>query len=391
MRTLLIACLLVCVAAAAAGQDRPAVEPSEGQSAPSNPLNWLDKISISGILDAESRWMRFRDAPARAAGSVSDLYLRQFNLGVETRLLQGASAIVVLNSEWIGDDLNQGDDRISLDEVHCDLEGIPYFVLGKRTQPFGQFECDLATDPITQDAYETNCVGASVGVRGAGELDISATVYKGTEQMEQLFQSGFFDTTKVRRAASSVEHIGSFVVSALASPWPGRLTVFGAFLSEPGSDRRNASIDAGLSLVPPRLANLTIDFEYAGAVSRELYAGLGKRHRESALSAAASYAFVVKDRLLRGRRTYLSRRSSHSAHPAVVSLRYELFDDDGLASALHSWSLKSRASVGGRYAFRNDGSVLAYLQFEWRESDYRVAGSAHGRQDEAYLRVGVDF
>jgi hypothetical protein len=380
------------LASAAAGrtQDTAAAQ-SNPPTAASGPISWLEKINLSGILNAEGRWLQHGGVAGGNTSATSDLYIRQFSLGIEARLLQGTSATVVLNSEWIGDDLNKGDGNVAIDEIHFDMESALRVAVGRQTQPFGQFESDLITDPMTQNAYETKQVGATLGAKGPWAGDVSLTVYKGTEQMDQLFQSGLFDTAKVRRRSMTVRDVGSYIGSAQMSPWANHLMVFGAWLSEPGCGRRNASVDGGFNFIPPRLSGLTVNMEYVRALSRELYAGRERRHREGVLSASASYAFVLKERLVSGRRNYFGRRSSRSAHPVVASVRYEAFDDDGLAAASGSWSVKNRSSIGARYAFRNDGSVLAFVQAELGRTCLRGSGLAHNQDIEAYVRVGMDF
>jgi len=119
---------------------------------------WLSKVKISGTLDCDFRWMNYNSIYKIYSATTSDLYLRLFDLGIEAPLLDWATATAVLNSEWIGDYLNQGDEKIAADEVHFDLQDADfpfYLIFGKRTQPFGLFENYLITDPLTQDAYET--------------------------------------------------------------------------------------------------------------------------------------------------------------------------------------------------------------------------------------------
>lgn len=392
MRSIVLACLFMIPASVAFGQEPEAGAPQPNPPATaSGPVSWLEKINLSGILNVEGRWQQHGGVSSEYSRATSDLYIRQFSLGIEARLLQGTSATVVLNSEWIGDDLNKGDSKVSIDEIHFDMESRLRVVVGRQTQPFGQFASDLVTDPMTQDAYETKDVGATLGLKGPWTGDVSVTIYKGAAQMDQLFQSVLFDTAKIRRQSMAPRNVDSYIGSAQMSPWANHLTIFVAWLSEPGHGTRNTSADAGFSFVPPRLSGLAVNLEYIGALSRELYACQERRHRESVVSASASYAFVIKERQVLGRRNYLGRRSSRSAHPVVASVRYESFDDDGLAAAAGSWSLKSRSSIGSRYAFRNDGRVLAFVQTELRLSCLRGRGAAHDRNAEAYIRIGMDF
>jgi hypothetical protein len=100
----------------------------------------LGRAQLSGTFEAETRWMRHLQIARRGSRSASDLYIRRTELGIEAGVVQWASVLAVLNSEWIGDPVNRGDQRIALDEAHLELRapGTPLiFVFGTRTQPFG--------------------------------------------------------------------------------------------------------------------------------------------------------------------------------------------------------------------------------------------------------------
>ncbi len=389
----LCAGLMLLSAHAARAEGSQPASPSAGSS------GWehlVQMVHFSGIIDGEARWQR---RPPRTttspAGSSTDLYLRQFNLGIEASLLQGASATAVLNSEWIGDYQNAGDASVSLDEVHFDIagdDGGPYFVIGKRSQPSGLYESDQITDPVTQDAYETNRTAASIGYRGTRELDLSFTLYKGREQMAHLFRSGLFDTSMVSRDASDPRHVDSFIVAALASPWRDHLTTFASFLDEPGRGARNSSLDAGINLSLPFAPNVNLDLEGTRAVRRERYGGADRAYLDGALSIGGSYQFVVRKRAVHGSGTFRGRLSALRSRPVSVLARYEIFDDGGLATRLHAaWSLRDRWCVGGRYSFRDDNQVLAYAQGEYRHSRFRDGTAERAGDDEVYLRVGLSF
>ncbi len=146
--------------------------------------DWMNRVRITGSLLGEGRWQRYNALPLKTANAASDLYLRLVELGIESDIPGWGSGTCVLNSEWIGDYLNQSDERLQVDELHVDLarNSFPlYFVFGKRAQPFGVFENHLISDPITLDAHETKKVGATVGYTGPIEMDLSLTAYKGDE------------------------------------------------------------------------------------------------------------------------------------------------------------------------------------------------------------------
>jgi hypothetical protein len=362
----------------------------------------LERIKLTGTLEGHLRGIRHRDVSARDSGVMTDLYLRLLEIGIETSFADWASAIAVLNSEWIGDPVNQGDEKVTVDEIHFDLreDGFPlYVVFGKRTLPFGQFENSLVTDPMTQDAYEIKKVGATVGLSGPLGLDLSITAFKGAELMNHLFQSALFDTGSVRRYPLEIDNVESFVISALMSPRMDVLTIFGAFASEPGTDRRNATLNAGLSLALPFHRNVVIDAEYMKALRRESYLLAGETaeglFKEGVLAATVSYSFVPKRGILRSLGLYRARRQYRRTHPIVAALRYERFDDDHLADRTGAWSVRDRYLGGGRYTFYESGDASIYLGFEYRRTEYRVPAGLAERMnrsnDEVYVDFGFDF
>jgi len=300
----------------------------------------------------------------------------------------------VLNSEWIGDDINQGDEKITVDEATLSFqpEDMPvYLVLGKRTQPFGVYENHLITDPMTQDAYETKRVGITAGYTGPMGLDLSVTVYKGQEQMDHLFESGLFEDT-LQRAGEGTDDVGSYIVSASLEPYEG-VMVFGGYLSEPGRGNRNETLNLGVSFAPTFMEGVRFDAEYMKALDRELYDGVNTKYKEGVFSATLAYEFVVRERKVIGGGLFAERRAHLIKEPLEVALRYEHFDDDGMSEDLGIWTVKDRYSGGARYSFYNDEQTgfNAFVAGEYRHTEYRTQTNMKDSNDEVYLRVGVDF
>lgn len=353
-------------------------------------------VSISGSIYGEYRWMRHRDITEPDTDSTSDLYLRKVELGTEVSLTDWAEASVVLNSEWIGDDINQGNEKVTVDEATLTLkgEGFPlYLVLGKRTQPFGVFENHLITDPMTQDAYETKRPGITLGVEGPRGLDVSLTVYKGEEQMNHLFESGLFEDTLQRVGDKASDDVGSFILSVSVTPIEETLTVFGSYLSEPGWGRRNETLSGGFSLSPSFPEGLRLDAEYMKALKREEYPKASRQYKEAVFSVTAAYEFVLRKRESIGGGLFAERRAHLISEPLEVALRYEHFDDDGLGDDMDIWTVKDRYSVGARYSFYNDetSGLNAFVAGEYRRTELRTDSDMKDSNDEFYLRVGVDF
>lgn len=358
---------------------------------------WTKRIKLSGLFEGEYRWKKYRNISNKTSDSTSDLYLRRVELGIEAGLTDWIKADSVLNSEWIGDAVNNGDEKITVDQATITLqkESFPvYLVMGKRAQPFGVFENHLITDPMTQDAYETKKVGVTAGTTGPLGLDVSATVYKGEEQMDHLVASGLFEVT---RDGATGDDVGSYILSAAISPVEDHLKLFAGYLSEPGRGRRNSTGSLGVSAGIPGLKNFRLDSEYMKALAREKYAGLNNAFKEGVFSTTASYVFNTRKRHEIGGATLEEKKAHVTEEPVELALRYERFDDDGFAEKTSSWSAKNRYSLGVRYSFYHDEErgVTAFVGTEYRHTNYRLHSSLKDiRADnnkEMFLKLGVAF
>jgi hypothetical protein len=173
-----LAVLLVC---ASLSTSRAA----DGPPAPPDSVpGWIRPLSLQGTLEGEFHWIA-KSGSRLAPTPRPSLYLRRAELAASGKVGNRIEVLFVANSEYIGDLVNPGDERLAVDEGHLDLqrEGLPvYLVLGKRTQPFGAFENHLVTDPLTQDGYEVNRVGVTLGASGPLGADLSATGITGADR-----------------------------------------------------------------------------------------------------------------------------------------------------------------------------------------------------------------
>jgi len=353
----------------------------EGSSA----TKWSERVSIEGTVAGEYRWMKHRDVTAKDSDSTSDLYLRTVELSLEAELAGWITAAITVNYEWIGDNVNRGDEKLTVDEAAITLrkEGVPlYLIAGKRTQPFGVFESHLVTDPVTQDAYETKRTGVTLGYqRPFMDLDASVTVYKGEEMMTHLFESGLFDADNISRVSDPAgDDVGSYILNISITPIAEHLSLSAAYLSEIGTGKRNNSLSLSATYNCLFIEGLSIDAEYITALQREKYRDaatvLTDNYKESVLSLGAAYRVT---------------------EPVEVALRYEHFDDDGLAKETGTWSVEDRYSIGGTYTFyeKEDLCVSSYLALEYRKTDYRLSEAVKASMDdnnsELYMRLGMEF
>ena len=348
-----------------------------------------ETIGFTLKMEGEGRWRAHRDVGARRSGSTSDLFLRRASVGLDARPLDFLTARLVLTSEWFGarttDQGQPVDDKVTVDEgtITLGAEDFPvYGVFGFRTQPFGVFFPRLVTDPMTQDAYEVKEVGATLGWKSKPwDLDLSATVYRGEEQMAHLFASGLFDSTSVSRSTDAglraeTEEIRSFVVAASLSPLKD-LTMGAAFASEPGDDRRNQTLALWARYT---LGRVIAEAEFAAALTRERYVleasgeRLGRAFEERIVSLGLTYTL---------------------AKPLAIAARFEHLWDEGLARAAEIWSAENRVSVGAGYTLYEREETSARFLVEYRFTGYRRGGAARGlaapEQNEAFAKLQVSY
>jgi hypothetical protein len=372
-----------------------AAESLAAQTAAPAALPWFDMISLSGLVAGEGRWLRTGEGAS--AATTTDLYLRTVELGIEADVDDWLSATVVFNAEYVADALKGGEASIVIDEAHLDIS-VPhtpfYFVLGKRTQPFGLFETYLVTDLLVQDGYETKAVGLTAGIRASGPTDLSVTFYKGRIRSDHAARSGLLGPAVPDAPVSAVARVDSWIVSGLSSPLGDDWRVSVAFASEPGDTGRLTGLNVGSYLSVPFYENVELNAEYMKALRRDAVPGLGRGFLESALSLSIAYHLIDPEIRDAAGGNYRARRSRRFAHPAVLAVRFEALDDGTRAETLGTWTVKNRISAGGRYTVYERGTVEAALSLEFRSQSLRVSPAFAGpvpSGHELYLRFGLDF
>jgi hypothetical protein len=116
------------------------------------------------------------------------------------------------------------------------------------------------------------------------------------------------------------------------------------------------------------LNGIEADAEYMLALSREEYQGTTQEFTESVLSLGLAYELVVREREVLGGALFAKRKAHIVTEPLEIGVRYEYFDDDGLADAFGTWSVEQRVSAGGRGATRSTTTWRAGLPPTWAPS-----------------------
>jgi len=119
-----------------------------------------DRVTFSGAIEVEASWSEDFEGV-----SESDIALATAELGVEAKIVEWA--VGTLNLEWLDED-----DKISVDEAFITLGGtekIPATLkAGRYFVPFGAFETNTISDPLTLEAFETKEDAVMAGFDVAG-------------------------------------------------------------------------------------------------------------------------------------------------------------------------------------------------------------------------------
>ncbi|MBW1959235.1 MAG: LbtU family siderophore porin, partial [Deltaproteobacteria bacterium] len=115
---------------------------------------WADKITLSGVIEAEAGYEDYDyDNPATNDEDSSDITLATVELGVDVDITKHVKGHVLFL--WEEDDT----EPVDVDEGFITLDGadvVPlYLNVGKLYVPFGNFESHFISDPLTLELGET--------------------------------------------------------------------------------------------------------------------------------------------------------------------------------------------------------------------------------------------
>lgn len=325
-----------------------------------------DRFTLSGAIELDYSGSGNEDVSDKTKNSsTSDLDIGTIELGLDANLHKYVTAFALLK----GENLSSNDDKIFWDEVFFTIAGdnMPvYFTGGKRVQPFGRYESLFINDPITQDLYEINGTGATVGYTSADffDIDLSFTLYKGETLINRVKDTGYGWERNNSPGYASSKTVNSYIVSAAISPVNGMdLAVF--YNSEPGDSERNTTLGGSFHF---EIADFITDIEYIGALNREKHAADDKEYRESAWVASLGYQI---------------------ADPLLVAVRYEDFNADRSADG----NLDHRYSIGMNYTLFENEDFSCNLLGEYRRGEYEGNnGSANDlKLNEFFARVALEF
>ena len=336
-------------------------EPKEGSPILSR---WpVEKITLGGYIDLDYDYYEVSDVSDKDSGSSSDLGLGSVELELRVFFNKWVKSKIVVAVDDVGK--KDGEEKIKIDEAIFTMEcpWVPlYFTGGYTVLPFGVFEDRLITGLITEDLYEIEEVGATLGFSPDFHgLDISFTVYGGQDIIENLEDVGTHEFGPDREEDDDVN---SFIANVSLEPVEDTFSLSVFFDSEPGDGRRNLTIGSAFTL---DVWKFSFDGEYITAVQRE-NGDNGEENKESALVAGLAFRPV-------------------ESVPLEFVVRYEDFDNDQKGN--QNEILDERYVAGFSYKFLEWATF--FFEYDYLNYEKERGSVAADHVNTFHFRIGLAF
>ena len=322
----------------------------------------VEKVTLGGFIDLDYDYYEVSDVSDKESGGRTDLGLGSLDLELRMFFNEWLKAKITVAADDLGK--QESENKIKVDDAFFTLNcpWVPlYFKGGYTTLPFGVFEDRLITGPITEDLYEIQQAGATLGFSpDFYGLNISFTVYTGQDIIKNLENFGL----DYSAGHEKDDDLSSFIANLTLEPVEDMLSLSVFYDSEPGDGRRNQTIGSALTL---DVWKFSLDGEYITALQREK-GDNGKENKESAWVAGLAF------------------RPSESV-PVEFVVRYEDFDDD--IKGNQDEILDDRYVAGLSYQFLEWATFFFeydYLNYE-KEKDSDAVDHAY----ELHFRIGLAF
>jgi hypothetical protein len=339
-------------------------------------LSWLnqkiqpvfgDRVRLNGGVELNYEYLDVRDIDDEKSGSSSDFFMSTAELALRVFFNDWSKSKVVVDAEDYGK--KGGDGKVRLDEAIVTLKSLQapvYFVAGKTVLPFGVFDDHLIEGTVTEDFYEIDDWGATVGFNPDFHgLEVSFSAYRKPQVIENLQNENIHN---FRPGRQKEDYFRSFITSATIEPIEDLLSLNAFYNSEPGDGDRNRSIGGAFTL---NYGRFMLDAEYITALEREL----GENEEENKESAGfVGLAFEPMDSLL-------------------LATRYEVFWDDTRGG--QDEVLDYRIIGGFSYSLLELLDVFflteARLMFEYRYSRYEKEADSDVTNSQNMYQVQFVF
>lgn len=326
-----------------------------------------EKVRLNGGVELNYEYLDVRDIDDENSGSSSDFYLSTVELALRVLFNAWSKTKIVVTADDVGQEGGNG--KINLDEAIVTLKSLQlplYFIGGKTVMPFGVFEDHLIGGTLTEDLYEVDDWGVTLGINpDFYGLDISLSVYEDPQVIENLQN---FNTHDWRSGRQKEDKFRSYIANMTLEPLEDTLTLSLFYDNEPGDGSRNQSIGGAFTL---NYWKFILDAEYVTALEREKGAN-GAENKESA--AVVGIAFNALDSL-------------------QLAMRCGVFDDDNPGD--QDEVLDYQIVAGFNYSLLDvaDFSFLtdALFSFEYRYSNYEKERDSHATNSQNMFGFQLAF
>jgi hypothetical protein len=166
---------------------------------------WADKITLSGLIEAEAYYENYDyDGPGEDDEDSSDITLATVELGVDVDIIKHVKGHVLFL--WEEDDT----EPVDVDEGFITLDGedvVPlYLNVGKLYVPFGNFESHFISDPLTLELGETRESALTVGYVNEW-MDVSVSAFNG--DVDEIGEDNHIETYVAAASFSVPEEVSS--------------------------------------------------------------------------------------------------------------------------------------------------------------------------------------
>ncbi len=246
-------------------------------------FDWIDKVEITGLLEAEAGYSRFKPAAEGADDEESsDIVLSTMELGIDVAMNDYVSGHILFLWE------EDATEPVDLDEGFITISAgdkFPvYLSAGKFYLPFGFYESYFISDPLTLELGETRESAVLLGYADAW-LDVSAGLFNGNvdESEGDDHIDNYFGSASLVLPAGILPGIsasigGSYISNIADSDLLSEENDLNADGTPDGLDDSVAGISAYLSLC--FMERLFLTAEYTGAMTHfkegELAFGAGE-------------------------------------------------------------------------------------------------------------------
>ena len=341
----------------------------EGGEIPAIRNMFGETIRLNGGIALNYEYRDVQDVGDQDNGGSSDFFIDTAELVLGVFFNEWSKAKFKVEAVDVG---RKGEkETVRLDEAFLALKSLRmplYLVGGKTVLPFAIIDNHLIEDPLTEELYEIDEWGATLGFYpDIFGLDVSFSLYRNPRIADNLKDFKTHEFTPGRQKEDAFQ---SFLVNVTLEPVEDTLSMSAFYDSEPGDGARNQSIGGSITL---NYRKFILDAGYITALQREKGEN-GEENRESA--GVVGLAFDLLDSLQLAARYEVFRDGTRGDQDEVLDYRI---------AAGFNYSILGLVNV----SFLND----ATLSFEYRYSKFEKEqnSNAANSQNTFQFQLALGF